>query len=150
MLTMKHGLLWIAVIVAGCGTSRTEREPRDSSAPELEEHLTDQKAELESAIAQELAQLEREFGALRSDADVADEDFTAELLHIDQLIEELGAHVEQAHIQSLDDLESLRGDTRRRLDDIRQAYSALEQRVEEAYSERPKRPLNDGRPREGV
>lgn len=133
MFTLKHGLFWITVIAAGCGSSRTEREPREGSeeAAALED-LTDRKEALDSAVAQELAELEIEFGELRSEADVAEGDFTTELLRIDQLIEELKMRVEQARVESLDELESLRGDTRRRLDNITEAYSALERRVEEA------------------
>ncbi|HXV61839.1 MAG TPA: hypothetical protein VEK15_14170 [Vicinamibacteria bacterium] len=84
---------------------------------------------MEQAIALELAELEIDIGELRSKADATDEDFTSEFVHLDQLMSDLDARLENARVAGEDDLERLRSETERALEQIKEAYDALETRI---------------------
>jgi hypothetical protein len=112
----------------GCGGSPALDD--DTSAASDQMMAFDElKADLETAVEEELAELEREIGDLRADAEATEEDFTAELVHLDELMEEITNRIEGARLEDVDDVETLRTETTRRLEEIRRAYTDLEERV---------------------
>lgn len=120
----------VIALAAGCGSlpDQQSSSERSNELVTFEELKTD----LKTAVERELAQLELDVGVLRSHADASDEDFTSELVHLDELMHELSAQVDEARVEDAADLESLTAETERRLQEINRKYTHLKMRVSAA------------------
>ena len=122
-------MVMICAASSSCGPPVGQPETQKESPAPVARRIEAAKKGLEQAIALELAELEISIGELRSKADATDEDFTSEFVHLDQLMSDLDARLEKATVANEADLERLRFETERALEQVKEAYDAVETRV---------------------
>jgi len=125
----------LILALAACGMSSDEG-PHETTGEQTVFH--EQRENIEAAVNREISQLETAIADLRAEADATTENFTSEFVHVDQLMSGLRARLENARVESEQGLETLRSDTRAQIEEIQEAVTNLQARVDAAKeSEEP-------------
>lgn len=128
--SMKRNLLCSPLLtfaLVACGASSDGERGETSSGEQTP--FEERRVTIEASVDRELSQLETAIADLRAQADATTENFTSELVHVDELMSELRARLETARVETEEDLEELRADTRAQIDEIQEAVSNLENRI---------------------
>lgn len=109
-----------------CGPSTQEEQPEETAEEQRSTALEEQRETIEASVDREISQLETGIADLRVEAGERAENFAAEFAYLDELMDELRTRLENARVETEEDLDTLRGDTRTKIDEIKEAVSNLQ------------------------